>query len=750
MKKFLVFLILTISFIYISETQIQYPYRAIRQIQYVHPDSLLIADQIQNSQPTRWTIQASAFYRPTNPRDTVKIVGVCTVPAKVINFTSSGYNFVLADTGYSGPWGHMFVRAPLSTGSPDTVFFQSMLNVEVGDIVEVVGWVDEFPVGSTNGISSSTQFVPLREPNFNIIGSANTPPKYKLNTSDFYEGIFPGGKIKFSTGEPYEGAYVELTNLTVAGRLNTANGTVNLVDDFGNMISTLDVSKWWTLRGHRDPTSTYDTTHWLMQTFSRVDTIRGFISSNSGSENARGYRICPIYRGDVIRGISRPTLTTVRRYPVIVTTDSTTKVEAIFKATPGGKPIASRQLLYSLNNNPFVTVNMTMVTGDTLYRGEIPIQPLGTFVKYFLKATDTEGNFTISASGAGGGAGNDTSKGFHFYKVTTGTLTIHDVQNTPYTNGRSPYTGAVTSVRGIVSADTSDLVLTARSGSGGTTAWYMQSGNSPSSGIWVTGIIDTLKRLRKGDSVAVTGTIQENFDVTRIGNVSAVQWFNTGNPVPAPVVRTTATFGANAGNGDLNAEPWEGMLVQFNNVTVTSIDPVFGNPWEYSVTDGTSDANILREGLNTFSNVPGDTIFPGVTVIRVGGRFSYIRGIVYYSFNRYKIVPRTNADFGIYTPPVGVRDDMSNIIPDNYFLSNNYPNPFNPKTVIEYAVPREELVTLKIYNVIGQEITTLRNEIQKPGIYSVTFDASKLSSGLYFYRLQAGKFSQIKKMVLVK
>lgn len=727
------------------EAQRQYPYKTIREIQFVPLDSLLVADQIQNSQPTRWKIQTSSFFRG----DTVKIVGVCTVPPKILNFSAAGYQFVLADTGYSGPWGHMLVRAPLSASGGtmgDSIFYQAMLSIEVGDIVEVNGWIDEFG-DSVRGISSTTQMVPLRDPNYALVGHSDPPQIYKMSTGDFYQGTFqsayPKG-IKFSTGEQYEGAVVELTNLTVVSILNATNGTVNMTDDFGNMISTLDASKWFTMRGHRDPASTYQT----YTANTRIDTMRGYITTNSGAENTRGYRICPIYPNDVVLGVSRPSITTVRRYPVVVTPDSACKIEAVIKPTPGGKPIANRELFYSIDNGLFNTFEMNAISSDTLYQGLIPVQTIGTTVKYFLKVTDTSNNFTISASGAGGGLGSDTSRGFYFYKVTDGNLTIQDVQYTPYTNGRSPYVGAVVALKGIVTADTSDLVLTARSGSGGTTVWYFQSGNDPASGIWVTGILDTLKSLKRGDSVAITGTIQENFDVTRLGNVSAVQWFTTGNPLPVPVKSTTGIFGSMAGNGDLNAEPWEGMLVEFDTVTVTNIEPVYQNVWEYSVSDGSGSINVLREGLNTFSTVPNDTIY-GYNIIKVGDKFSELRGLVYYSFNSYKIVPRTNADFGTYIP-LSVNDRIDGPIPTQYQLSNNFPNPFNPTTVIEYALPREDKVSLKIYNVIGQEVATLKNEIQKAGTYRVSFDGAKLATGVYFYRLQTSGFNQVKKMLLVK
>ncbi len=727
-------LILVLGFI--VEAQRQYPFRTIQEIQYCSIDSLAIAEVLQNSQPARYTLQGSKMIG-----DTVKIVGVCVVPTRVINFTAGGYTMILADTGSQNEFNHIFVRASIAAG--DTQAYFNMYNVEEGDIVEVMGYISEFPTGSMN---TYTQIVPLRDPNFALIEKTKLPQKREVFVNYFYQGIQPG-KILYTTGEKYESEYVYLTNLTVVDRITstTSNVTMNLIDDYGNMISVADHSRWFTMRGHRDPSSTFQPG----ELFSRIDTIRGYITSVSGQNNSKGYLITPIYTGDIVYGIPKPAISRVRRYPVIVTPDSACKIEAVIRPTTGGKPIANRELYYSIDNGPFNVVEMEAIAGDTLYRGLIPIQPIGTFIKYFLKATDTDNNFTISASGAGGGLGSDTSRGFYFYKVTDGNLTIQDIQYTPYTNGRSPYVGAVTTIRGIVTADTSDLVLSARSGSGGTTVWYIQSGNSPGSGIWVTGILDTLKKLKRGDSIAVTGTIQENFDVTRIGNVSSVEWLSTGNPSPEPVKLRTEIFGANAGNGNLNAEPWEGMLVEFDTVIVTDTQPVFANPWEYSVSDGSASMNILREGLNTFSQIQNDTIFPGTTIIKVGDKFSKLRGIVYYSFNRYKIVPRTNADFGTFLP-LSVNDRIDGPIPSQYKLFNNYPNPFNPKTVIEYSLPKEDFVTLKVYNIIGQEVATLKNEVQKAGSYRVNFDGSKLASGVYFYRLQTSSFTQIKKMVLVK
>ena len=100
------------------------------------------------------------------------------------------------------------------------------------------------------------------------------------------------------------------------------------------------------------------------------------------------------------------------------------------------------------------------------------------------------------------------------------------------------------------------------------------------------------------------------------------------------------------------------------------------------------------------------------------------------------------------TDITGVRD--LNEAPTEFQLSQNYPNPFNPVTVIKFQVLNSQTVNLKIYNTLGQEVATLVNEEKAPGNYEVKFDGSNLASGMYVYRLQAGEFVQVKKMLLLR
>jgi hypothetical protein len=88
--------------------------------------------------------------------------------------------------------------------------------------------------------------------------------------------------------------------------------------------------------------------------------------------------------------------------------------------------------------------------------------------------------------------------------------------------------------------------------------------------------------------------------------------------------------------------------------------------------------------------------------------------------------------------------------PEVFDLAQNYPNPFNPATKIDYSIADVTNVELVIFNSIGEEVAVMVNEVQQPGRYTVNFDAASLSSGVYFYKLVAGDFVSIKKMILIK
>jgi hypothetical protein len=126
----------------------------------------------------------------------------------------------------------------------------------------------------------------------------------------------------------------------------------------------------------------------------------------------------------------------------------------------------------------------------------------------------------------------------------------------------------------------------------------------------------------------------------------------------------------------------------------------------------------------------------------------------------YAFAGTVNGIWRLWYPETITNIDNTKEAPAGFTLEQNYPNPFNPVTTIKYSIPtsknplqggaRGGLVTLKVYNLLGSEVATLVNEQQTPGNYEVKFDGSKLASGMYIYRLQAGSFVAVKKLMLLK
>lgn len=129
---------------------------------------------------------------------------------------------------------------------------------------------------------------------------------------------------------------------------------------------------------------------------------------------------------------------------------------------------------------------------------------------------------------------------------------------------------------------------------------------------------------------------------------------------------------------------------------------------------------------------------------------NYVGGYFWWYYKQ-DCVPNTNSLWTILNSAMTtLTGTISNEIPVEAFLSNNYPNPFNPTTKIEYAIPKNSYVNLKIYDNLGREVSTLVNELKSTGKYSIDFNANNLAAGVYYYKLTSDNFSDVKKMILVK
>jgi Secretion system C-terminal sorting domain len=104
----------------------------------------------------------------------------------------------------------------------------------------------------------------------------------------------------------------------------------------------------------------------------------------------------------------------------------------------------------------------------------------------------------------------------------------------------------------------------------------------------------------------------------------------------------------------------------------------------------------------------------------------------------------------LYNPTATAVSNISNTLPKQYSLSQNFPNPFNPTTQIRFSIPEASNVKLTIYDAIGREVGVLVNNYLAAGTYNYTWNARSFASGIYFYRIEAKNFVMVKKMILIK
>ena len=151
--------------------------------------------------------------------------------------------------------------------------------------------------------------------------------------------------------------------------------------------------------------------------------------------------------------------------------------------------------------------------------------------------------------------------------------------------------------------------------------------------------------------------------------------------------------------------------------------------------DANVDAPALIPALNSKTIASGDSVIFYVALS--------------YGVNETEMLASLEQVQVKYNQITSVESDYTNI-PQNFKLEQNYPNPFNPSTKISFQIPQSEFVSLKIYNTLGSEVASLINERLSAGNHKVDFDASGLSSGVYFYTLKTNSFSQTNKMLLIK
>jgi hypothetical protein len=706
--------------------------------------------------------------------DSVEIIGKVVAPPRVSPANGDNRTLLRGTNSYTcylqdstgAVFGGMVVRQ--GTRGPNTLIDV----IDTGQTIKVRGVVQEFP--ATGYANSLTQVALDTAPGYSIepIGNpTKRPTPTLLNISTFEQGDYlNGGLINYVDGEKYEGMYVEFRNVTVGPSIS-ARHPWSIIDDQGNKLLFRDFSNFFTT----DQQQTLDTGYRHPSVGTHVNYIRGVIISANNTDpvftNQLPYCIVPIYPNDVSFGNAPPILSGPFRSPGVPTPPDSVMVR-VTADDPGllSLTISEVRVFWRHNGGDYSSKAMPNVAGN-LYSTKIPPAPLGTLVEYFYRAEDNQGTTRTLPS--------DTSRSTLFYIVrSSDSMSIQDVQYVPNNGGFSAYNGyEVRGIEGIVTADTSDIQEFNCTGcQGGNQSAprrvMIQNGTGPWSGIWISG--PSTDMLQKGQLVRVSGTVEENFGMTRISvpTVGNITILSTGNPQPLPEILTTSVLANAKQDGDTTIEKWESVFVRINTpiqiscinasqgIACTTSEPLQDTTFrrnfgEIFVRDFTgAEARIeLQDGNHSYTNNwDGNGNAPGKILLTKNDSISFVQGILYFSFSRYKLVPRRNDDFGTVTT-VGITSNTEII--GSYQLSQNYPNPFNPVTIINFNIPVNAKVSLKIYDILGREITKLVNQDLTGGNYSMQFDGSSFASGVYFYSLNAegtdgSKFYEAKRMVLVK
>jgi hypothetical protein len=457
--------------------------------------------------------------------------------------------------------------------------------------------------------------------------------------------------------------------------------------------------------------------------------------------------------------------------------------------TPSGSGInpSTAQLKYAKNSTTWTTVQLTNSSG-TNWTANIALSGAGTY-NYYLTATDSLVRTVTAPSGAPANyysfvASSDTVKPV---------ITHTPVPNTPKTQWPATVSATVTDNIGIdsvwvrwyknnTSTGYKQFKLLLSSGNNFAAAFNsIQADVNYNDSIFYRIIAQDNSSGHNRDSTAVnkfkitsvvnacigTGTTSSNYPFT-------TYWMDGRTQLLYLASDITGAGGA-AGNIQsiafnvisVGAPAMSGFNVRFQNTTATSVTGFISAGW---TTSYSGTYTVAGTGWQTIA-LTTPYYWNGTSNLLVEVCYD---NSAYTSYSPVNSTAAANMTWGYYTDnstgctmtggtaqanrpnicltiatTVGAGQN-STVIPGTYKLSQNYPNPFNPVTRINFDIPKQGLVNLRIYDVLGREVMTLVNEVKTAGSYNVDFNASELSSGVYFYKLESNDFSDIKKMMLVK
>ncbi len=644
---------------------------------------------------------SSARYDGQVDPDTVTIHGIVTMPSG-LSYAGAGVKFIFSDydTPLEGaPWSAVLSYDPDSTTFPQLF---------VGDEIVVTGYISEYNTSQSNMtelfVTEPVQFLSPANP---------VPEPVPLTTAEVRDPQIV---------EQYGTVFIKVYNSSVTNdNLNFELFAID--DDLGDDVFSALV----------DDDSDSMTGYQVPPIGTLIDSLWGWIYHHYGSMDPAtefdwAYKIEPLYPADIVIGEGPPNFLSVARDPGTPGADEVVTVDA---SISDNSAVISASIMYRIADGDWQEAAMTNVGGID-WEGEIPAQPAGTDIWYYLVAEDDNSTTTTSPS--------DIETELYGY-VTNGTdLTIQDVQYTVFEYGPSRYEGYQVTVSGVVT----DLAVNAAEFGNSTygNCYFIQTGtDAPFSGLAVM-IPEGIATPAMGDEITVTGTIDEsgegdwNFkwgNLTRMVDVIGATIDASG--------QSYETYDVTCAEVNAALESYESVVVKFTDAEITSV-----NSYDWTFTDASGETMLLDDDM-----LPdGDPALDLLDAADVGTTFDIVQGVLVYTFGSWKVELRDQGDLGVE----GVSDEAATL-PTEFALEQNYPNPFNPSTTISYAVPVAGNVKVLVYNHLGQLVRTLVDADQRAGSYSVYWNGrneadAPVASGTYFLRLVADNRQLVRKMVLVK
>ncbi|MEZ4745468.1 MAG: T9SS type A sorting domain-containing protein [Calditrichia bacterium] len=623
--------------------------------------------------------------------DTVVVKGLVMTGPRDLWIGARWSIYIVDPDTPTDPWNGFFVV------QDDTSQIQTLLQfVEPGMVCYFTGVISEFSAFSQINIYG-VPFQPDPVVPVTIESAGNPlPDPIVLTAADL---------VNKSVGEQWESQWVKVENAVIVN--NNISGNWASINDGTGITYIAEYFNWF----HDRLPGAYQ---WPSNG-TEVE-VYGFTRDESGSPG-QVYTINPRDTLDLVELSSPPVISGAYRTVGVPTPSDNVTVKA--SIVDNGN-VQEARLFYSINDAPYQSLRMNAVA-DT-FAGAIPAQSDGAFVRYFISSVDNVGDRSTLP-----GDTSRTNGQVYMYTVRQNGLSIRDLQDTHgYRVDVSPYNGYEVTVRGVVMTDSTDFLGD----------YYIQEAADMWSGIWVN---DGTFTHIYGDEVEVTGTIEEDFGITRINNVTNSVVVNAGVGAFEPVVLTTGQMVT----GAPDVEPYESVLLRFENVTVTNPFPdAPSNFGEFTIDDGTGGVRVDDRASAFRGNLD--------STYALNDNLAFLQGFGYFSFGNTKILPRDTLDVG---SSVGIEDDDNH--PTAFELEQNFPNPFNPTTSIRYTVNSAGTYKLSVYNVLGQQIRTLVNGFQTPNRYELTWDGRNdkgvaVGSGIYFYKLTGENQNITKKMVLLK